>query len=312
MKIRKEIAYTDTTPAVQSNEVLKCVKCYCCEGPHRLTECNEFCKKTYEDKCLVVKSKNLCFKRHNGKHFSRDCKSKQNCTVPGCTGTLHHKLLHRSKTPTQDSGTETNDMCNTVQVVNHKVAEPTIHLNVVPVKVRYMGNEETIYALLDQGSTSSFCDNGLANLLQASGSQRCLALRTLTSPKFLRTMSFSLSVQALNGGMWIEIPDVVVVDNIPVKPNAVPENEVLKSHEYLKDVHLQKINETSVKLLIGANVPQVFRVEEIKPAPILRYPDAVKSPLGWSLLGPSMIGCLTLANQEYSHQQLELTSSMFV
>ena len=116
VKIRKEMAYTVTTPAVQSNEVLKCVKCYCCEGPHRLTECNEFRKKMYEDKCLVVKSKNACFKCLNGKKFGRDCKSKQNCTVPGCTGTLHHKLLHRSKTPTQDNGTETNDMCNIVQV----------------------------------------------------------------------------------------------------------------------------------------------------------------------------------------------------
>ena len=67
------------------------------------------------------------------------------------------------KQPTQDSGTETNDMCNTVQVVNHNVAEPTTYLNVDPGKVRYMDNEETIYALLDQGSTSSFCDKGLAN-----------------------------------------------------------------------------------------------------------------------------------------------------
>ena len=174
-----------------------------------------------------------------------------------------------------------------------------------------MDNEEIIYALLDQGSTSSFCDKGLANLLQASGSQRCLALRTLTLPELLKTMSFSLSVQALNGGKWIEIPDVVVVDNTPVKPNAVPENEVLKNHEYLKDVHLHKIIQPSVKLLIGANVPQVFRLEEIKSTPNLRYPDAVKSPRGWSLLGPSMIGCLALANEEYSHQQLELTSSMF-
>ena len=32
VKIRREIAYTVTTPAVQSNEVLKCVKCYCCEA----------------------------------------------------------------------------------------------------------------------------------------------------------------------------------------------------------------------------------------------------------------------------------------
>ena len=61
-------------------------------------------------------------------------------------------------------------------------------------------------------------------LIQFSGSQRCLALRIFISPTFLKTMSFSLSVQALNGGKLIEIPDVVVVDNIPDKPNVVPQN----------------------------------------------------------------------------------------
>ena len=84
VKIRKEIVYTVTTPAVQSNEVLKCVKYYCCEGPHRLTECNEFRKRTYENKCLVVKFKNLCFKCLIEKHFARDCKSKQNFYVDDC------------------------------------------------------------------------------------------------------------------------------------------------------------------------------------------------------------------------------------
>ena len=60
-------------------------------------------------------------------------------------------------------------MCNIVQVVNHNVAELSMSLNAVRVKVCYMDNEEIVYALLDQGSTSSFCNKGLVNLLQASG-----------------------------------------------------------------------------------------------------------------------------------------------
>ena len=78
-------------------------------------------------------------------------------------------------------------------------------------------------------------------------------------------MPFYLSAQALNRGEWNEISDVVVVDNIPVKPIAILENEVFKSHEYLKDVHLHEIDQISVKLLIGANIPQVFRLEKIRP-----------------------------------------------
>ena len=41
-------------------------------------------------------------------------------------------------------------------------------------------------------------------------------------------MIFQLSVQSLDGGEWIDIPEVVVVDKIPVNPNVMPKRCAVK------------------------------------------------------------------------------------
>ena len=73
-----------------------------------------------------------------------------------------------------------------------------------------------------------------------------------------------------------------MVHDIPVAPNAVPNCSKLSSHQYLQNKRFPTINQQSVQLLIGANVPQVFRVQEVQSAPNVNLPDAVRTPLGWS------------------------------
>ncbi|XP_078493207.1 uncharacterized protein LOC144748758 [Ciona intestinalis] len=164
-------------------------------------------------------------------------------------------------------------------------AEYNVFLNVVPVKVRFEEKVVDTYAFLDQGSTTTFCDRSLVNKLQASGETRHLTLKTLTSPQVLNTVSINLSVRPLDGGDWIELPDVIAIDKIPVDPNPVPSPKTIKHHQ-LNANNFPKIKHGSVQLLIGANPPQAFRVETTRSGHG-RSPDAVKTPLGWSLLGPS-------------------------
>ena len=126
-----------------------------------------------------------------------------------------------------------------------------------------------------------FFETSLADSLKAAGRRRQLTLCTLTTPQFLNTVSLHLSVQGLN--------DVLVVDKIPAKPNAVPDSQVLNKYRHLANLELPRIKKKSVQLLIGANIPKAFRVEDVRTAPNTCSPDAVRSPLGWSLLGPSFI-----------------------
>ena len=100
-------------------------------------------------------------------------------------------------------------------------------------------------------------------------------------------------------GDWVQLPDVTVVDEIPVQPNVIPTSPILSDHSYLADINFSKLDRQNVQLLIGANVPRVFRLEDLRSAPDKLSPDAVKSPLGWSLLGPcSKFNCTVSSNDK--------------
>ena len=257
--------------------------CFYCEKVHKLIDCDNFKNLTYEEKYKFVKAKGLCLKCLSGNHFARYCKSSCKCLITGCQGTFHHTLLHKN-TDTEVTGHV--DACSSVQLNKSTGNVQHVFLNVVPVRVRCEGKETEVYAFLDQSSTACFCDRSLARELQLSGTSRQLKLQTLTETKSYRTVPAEMEVKGLFDGDWVQLPDVTVVDEIPVQPNVIPTSQILSNHSYLADINFSKLDRQNVQLLIGANVPRVFRLEDLRSAPDKLSPDAVKSPLGWFLLGP--------------------------
>ena len=294
-KPRRESTYVVSEKNPVSKDLVGSVKCHFCNGDHKISGCKEFSDRTFDERYDFVRLRRLCFKCLSGVHIARECKSKVKCTVAGCSGTLHHTLLH--KPPRQDDRRDTpssSKSCKSVQAASVQCQErfsSSAFLNVVPVRVKYLDNFKEIYAFLDQGSTTCFCDQNLAKDLEASGLKRQFALQTLTATQSLVMESLKLSVQNLNGGDWIELPNVAIVKEISVKPNAIPDATLIKQYSYLRDLEFPSIPVDSVQLLIGANVPQVFGVDTIRQAVENGLPDAVCSPLGWSLLGPAFANC---------------------
>ena len=86
----------------------------------------------------------------------------------------------------------------------------------------------------------------------------------------------------------------------------------LSDYTYLNNVKLSYINRSTVQLLIGANVPKVFRMEAVKPAPQTKLPDAVRTPLGWSLLGPSFTSGPKPKDKELSNNYMNTVGCMFL
>ena len=78
---------------------------------------------------------------------------------------------------------------------------------------------------------------------------------------------------------------MVLADDIPVVPNAIPDSRVLNNYKHPANVEFPNIGKESVQLLI--NAPRAFRVEDVRTAPDSCSPDAIRSPLSWSLHGPS-------------------------
>ena len=137
-------------------------------------------------------------------HRARECRRQAVCTVPGC-GLKHTKFLHLPRTRSDDSP-QANSHPNPVvlQPVNHPTPTESsqltpsasshvtcsatgagvskVALTIVPVRVRQHGGstEDVItYALLDSGSTHSFCSEALREKLGVPGRHEKMRLTTL-------------------------------------------------------------------------------------------------------------------------------------
>ena len=83
-----------------------------------------------------------------------------------------------------------------------------------------------------------------------------------------------------------------MVPEIPVKPNPLPDADAFQEHNYLRNIDFRDISVDTVQVLIVVNVSQVFRVEEVRSSQFANLPDAIRTLLVWSLLGPSLTSSL--------------------
>ena len=180
------------------------LSCYYCSKSHKISSCSQFCELSYDERYKFVRDKGLCFKSMTESHSVKECKSREKCSIPGCTGNFHHTLLQ--KPPSVILRKSLSDSTQSVQLSSSiSSSSLPVYLNLVPVTVKYLDREIAIYAFLDQGSSRCFCDQSLAEEPQATGQKRKLTLATLSSTKSLDTVSISFEVESLDGGKRIRV-----------------------------------------------------------------------------------------------------------
>ena len=149
------------------------------------------------------------------------------------------------------------------------------------------------YALLDNGSSVSFCESRLTDRLGLSSHQGKTVetyVETLTTdqPKPLKTESFSLIVKSLDSNEEFSLTNVLKIDHIPVSPASRNTLDNLDDYEHLRGVSLPHIEDATVTLLIGNdNCLAHFPLETRFDPSVEVGPQAVKTPLGWILKGPT-------------------------
>ncbi|KAJ8031990.1 hypothetical protein HOLleu_25384 [Holothuria leucospilota] len=295
--------FSGLTGASQGSE------CVVCKGEHTLFECTSFKSKPTEQRFQIVKEHKLCFNCLLPGHGARNCNLSRVCSVQGC-GRKHTKFLHRSDRSNQrnhdsssnnvQSDTTVSESSEMVQngYVNSELScnatgagSVRVALPVVPVKVRIMGtsnNFVTTYALLDNGSTSTFCSEELISRLGGScnSSKVTLTLTTLEkADSVTQTSIVSLQVKSVNDRECIDLPLVYTKGKIPIRNHNLATHEDLKVWPHLKGIDLPKVDQVKVGLLIGQNSPEALMPIEVKKGNP-GQPYAVKTILGWTVNGP--------------------------
>ena len=157
--------------------------CLMCLTPHYLNHCKRFRNLSYQERYKFVIQKKLCFAclqpGHRADRCSRtDCCRKENCNK------RHTALLHPPpQPPTSDKKPASLESTECAFVGFSQNKTNDVMLPIVPVKVRASsgGNFVKTYALLDPGSTTTFCSIDLFNELNVTGCYVKLTTTTVSN-----------------------------------------------------------------------------------------------------------------------------------
>ena len=144
-------------------------------------------------------------------------------------------------------------------------------------------------ALLDTGSTRTFCSEKLRNDLHTSGTATTLSVNTLHGDRDVDVQSISIQVNGINAGRYtpqtITLDGVLSVADLPMLQSNVVSQGDVNHWSHLKDVPVLKDMNLSVCLIIGQDYPDLLKPLEVRSG-AEGEPYAVKTMLGWKINGP--------------------------
>ena len=303
---------TDQTEIVNTaKHDKKTGKCPMCTRSHPLYRCETFKSKPVDERHEFIKRNRICFNCINSiEHSSRSCKSSVRCQKPEC-GKRHHTLLHFSSSNLErNSAHQANHIENTaihdVSVARPSQVEPPapssgcttttmarpseVLLQIVPLKViGNNGTAVTTYGLIDSGSDVTMIDPSLVEKLGIQGESSQLLLSTVNErEKRQQGLKVDFKISSVDDQDFREIAvcDAWAVKDltVPLKHFAVRTKRDLWPH--LRQVTFPEVERNKVSVLIGTNVQEAFIPLEVKKGEP-NEPFAIRSCLGWSILGGS-------------------------
>ena len=289
------------------DSVKKSSPCLLCKKDHRLYLCQDFSKMSSKDRHSFVKNNRLCALCLNA-HGDKKCSFKS-LFCKGCNERTnnHNSLLHDamvgqgpqgSKPKTSNTGQLCGlSACHTVSDSDNTLS---CHLSsntsmIVPVLVSHKQNpndEVLTYAMLDSQSVFTFITDELANKVAKPHSSTVIGLSTMTSlnEKVRCNLYSDLVVRGFNQSEKVSL-------RLPHGCKSIPSDlQVPTQVDLVKWPHLVQVSsefppvlDVDVGLLIGHDSHYASFPEQSVPAPREvkeEAPYAVKTPLGWTLVGP--------------------------
>ena len=277
-------------------------KCYSCGAAHRLERCPDFMSKSVRERIILARYKGLCLNCLRKGHFATQCQSSFRCKQ--CQQ-LHHSLLHKTTEDKEGAGVNlhgnsdpkeqananatTTEPIAPIEITSHTysmTSRTKVALQVVPVKIMNNdGHSVTTYALLDTGSEETFLSKTISDRLGLEV-KNCstLAVCTLSGESSVKVGQANVQVKAVDNheDRTLTIENVKVIDNLTITTTRARD---LSQWPHLKDLKIQDVEDNQVTMLIGANVPEAQVHEECRRGRS-GEPYAVRTVLGWAVLGP--------------------------
>ena len=267
--------------------------CYLCQNNHDLDECQEYMKKSLEERSKFLFQKKLfygCYMPISTDHNSWSCKQRRVCDT---CGEKHPTGLHGykgSKKKKDADGGNSQKSDSTLAYATTKLKSKFVSMCVAPVKVKCSNSkkESRTHAMLDCCSQGTFISTDLARKLKSEGVQTTIKIKTLNGKESQETEAVSgLKVSKSSGQrMWIDLPVTYMKEDLPVDDEDAATPEKIRKWKYLERIadEISQGQGISIGLLIGGNCSKALEPLEVIPSE-QGGPYAFKTLLGWCIVG---------------------------
>ncbi len=163
-----------------------------------------------------------------------------------------------------------------------------VSLPIVPVVARSLNGAYSVEtcALLDSGSTGTFCSAEMAQSLRLTGQKQKLSLSTLSgNDEDIEVNVVSFQVSDLKEENFLTLPSVYAKVGLHLNTERLaPEVDVKKWH-HLSGLNWPQVKSKQVGIVIGLDMPQALMPLEIVRGKV-GEPYASRTILGWTINGP--------------------------
>ena len=246
----------------------KTLKCFVCDGDHKVVECPTVADSTVPQRLDLMKNARLCFSCLNKGHMSKECRSKKKCEKNGCTR-MHHQLLHE-ETETMGAISSILDKGSILPVVRVCFKAPNGRIR--------EGN-----VLIDSGAGTTVIRKDFARSLGLQGKRERINLAVVGGEKVEEPESKRVTfvISALNGSDEHKIEAHEIARTVLNVPRL--DRPWLKSFAHLQDIEFAH-KAGPVDLILGVQYSHLHAEDEMRQGRQFE-PVAKRTKLGWFVMG---------------------------
>ncbi|XP_075158007.1 uncharacterized protein LOC142231277 [Haematobia irritans] len=291
---------------VSSNQTTT-ISCNLCPyESHPIRKCPKFLSMSVDERLSCIRDLNLCINCFSRGHSIKKCKSWYNCSF--CRK-RHNSLLHRE--PIAQSNDTTPNLTSSLQSTHSNIqvesthsAEPfnqpstnvqscfAVHaqnvlLGTAVVKIRHLGLEYLVRALIDSGSQGTFVSQKIFDLLKLPFhpiEAEISGLNGVTSANARKLASFSISPR-YDSDLELKVKALVVPGLSGNLPTRSISPHILKNFPNLQLADPKFYESSRIDLLIGADVFNQILLDNIRRN-ICGSLIAQETVFGWIVTGP--------------------------
>ena len=287
-----------TNYKVRSN-ASKVESCILCKGGHDLDDCEEYLKRSIDERRKFLAEKQSYYSCYMPGHISRGCSQKRMCkTCSRCHPTgLHVKNFQPIlKKPANDNVEKNVESAATLTTtaasdMTRRINEKGLagSMPIVPVIVRSAETESVTYAMLDNCSTGTFILEDLRQELNVDGVDSQISITTMNGNQVHNVKVLKgLTVTDLDSDNSISLPKAFTKLKMPATNQDIPRPELARKWPHLARVadHLHPLmSNVKIGLLIGTNCPEAIEPKDFVTSQNVGL-YAVKTFAGWTIIGP--------------------------